>query len=128
MYNNEMELARPSTDFMAGHPTSVVALADDLAPTVMDSGTRDVLHKMQLLLNIVESHGNQLHMEFGDNKCKLLITARNKKLKEVETLLSEEPNLLTFYGKPELCLSTGWPRDRTCPTCCSTQPRMQCLV
>ena len=85
---------------MAGHPTSVVALADDLAPTVMDSSTRDVLHKMQLLLNIVESHGNQLHMEFGENKCKLLITARSKKLKEVENLLSEEPNLLTFYGKP----------------------------
>jgi hypothetical protein len=49
-----------------------VALADD---------PLDVLHKMQLLLNIVECHGSQLHMEFGVSKCKLLITARSKKLK-----------------------------------------------
>ena len=55
---------------------------------------------MQLLLNIVECHGTQLHMEFGVSKCKLLITARSKKLKEVETLLQTEPELLTFYGKP----------------------------
>ena len=72
---------------MAGHPTSVVALADDCAPTVTDADPRTVLHKMQLLLNIVECHGSQLHMEFGVSKCKLLITARNKKLKEVENLL-----------------------------------------
>lgn len=103
LYNNEMvrelELACPTTDFMAGHPTSVVALAD-LAPTVMDTCTRDVLHKIQLLLNIVEGHGRQLHMEFGDTKCKLLITARSRKLKGVENLLSQEPERLTFYGKP----------------------------
>ena len=104
LYNNEMvrelELACPETDFMAGHPTSVVALADDCAPTVTDAEPREVLHKMQLLLNIVECHGSQLHMEFGVSKCKLLITARNKKLKEVEHLLFTEPELLTFYGKP----------------------------
>ena len=104
LYNNEMvkelELACPDTDFIAGHPTSVVALADDLAPTVTDTDPRNVLHKMQLLLNIVECHGTQLHMEFGVSKCKLLITARSKKLKEVETLLQTEPELLTFYGKP----------------------------
>ena len=104
LYNKEMvkelELACPDTDFIAGHPTSVVALADDLAPTVTDTDPRNVLHKMQLLLNIVECHGTQLHMEFGVSKCKLLITARSKKLKEVETLLQTEPELLTFYGKP----------------------------
>ena len=55
---------------------------------------------MQILLNIVEYHGTQLHMEFGVSKCKLLITARNKKLKEVEQLLMNEPEILTFYGKP----------------------------
>ena len=55
---------------------------------------------MQLLLNIVECHGSQLHLEFGVSKCKLLITARPKKLKEVEKLLSTEPEILTFYGKP----------------------------
>jgi hypothetical protein len=104
LYNNEMvrdlELACPNTDFMAGHPTSVVALADDCAPTVTDADPRDVLHKMQLLLNIVECHGSQLHMEFGVNKCKLLITARAKKIKQVEQLLASEPDILTFYGKP----------------------------
>ena len=50
LYNNEMvrdlELACPETDFMAGHPTSVVALANDCAPTVTDPEPRDVLHKM----------------------------------------------------------------------------------
>ena len=85
---------------MAGHPTSVVALADDCAPTVTDPEPRDALHKMQILLNIVESHGKQLHMEFGVSKCKLLITARPKKLKQVEELLSSELGILTFYGKP----------------------------
>ena len=39
-------------------------------------------------------------MEFGVAKCKLLITARPKKLKQVEELLSTEPGILTFYGKP----------------------------
>ena len=104
LYNNEMvrdlELACTKSDMMAGHPTSVVALADDCAPTVTDSDPRDVLHKMQILLNIVECHGRQLHMEFGVSKCKLLITARLKKLKQVEELLSTEPGILTFYGKP----------------------------
>ena len=82
LYNNEMvrdlELACPKTDIMAGHTTSVVALADDCAPIVTDPEPRDALHKMQILLNIVESHGKQLHMEFGVSKCKLLITARQR--------------------------------------------------
>ena len=37
-------------------------------------------------------------MEFGVSKCKLLVTARPKKLKEVEQLLST--GILTFYDKP----------------------------
>ena len=104
LYNNEMikdlEEACNDEDFMAGHPTSVVALADDCAPTVTDDDARNALHKLQLLLNIVECHGNQLHMEFGVSKCKLLVTARTKKLKEVETLLEAEPGILTFFDKP----------------------------
>ena len=55
---------------------------------------------MQILLNIVEYHGSQLHMEFCLSKCKLLITARTKKLKEVEQLRIDEPEVLTFYGNP----------------------------
>ena len=85
---------------MAGHPTSVVALADDCAPTVMDSDPRDALHKMQILLNIVECLGSQLHMEFGVSKWKLVVTARPKKLKEVEDILASEHATLTFYDKP----------------------------
>ena len=38
-------------------------------------------------------------MKFGVDKCKLLISARPTKLKEVETILEEEPNLLTIFGK-----------------------------
>ena len=104
LYNNEMvrdlEAACTDTDMIAGHPTSVLALADDCAPTATDSHPRDVLHKMQILLNIVECHGSQLHMEFGVSKCKLLVTARPKKLQEVEHILLSEPGILTFYDKP----------------------------
>ena len=104
LYNNEMvrdlELACTKSDMMAGHPTSVVALADDCAPTVTDSDPRDVLHKMQILLNI--EHGSQLHMEFGVSKWELLKTARPKKLKQVEELLSTEPSNLTSYGNLSL--------------------------
>ena len=96
----ELEQACPVTDIMAGHPTSVVALADDCAASATDPEPRDVAHKLQLLLNIVECHGSQLHMEFGVSKCKLLITARPKKLKLMEELLSSEPGTLTFYDKP----------------------------
>ena len=38
-------------------------------------------------------------MKFGVDKCKLLISARLKKLKEVETILKDEPNILTFFWK-----------------------------
>ena len=34
------------------------------------------------------------------DKCKLLISGRQKKIKEVEALLKEEPQLLTFFGNP----------------------------
>ena len=46
----------------------MVAPADDCAPTITDSDPGDVLNKMQLLLNIVECHGSQLHREFGVRK------------------------------------------------------------
>ena len=81
-------------------PPSYQLTHPDYAPTVTDAEPRDALHKMQILLNIVESHGRQLHMEFGVTKFKLLINARPKKLKQVEELLSTEPGILTFYGKP----------------------------
>ena len=55
---------------------------------------------MQHLLNIVEDHGTQLHMKFGQDKCKLLISGRPKQIKNVQKLLQEEPELLTFYGSP----------------------------
>ena len=60
----------------------------------------EALHQMQHLLNIVEDHGTQLHMKFGQDKCKLLISGRPKQIKNVQTLLQEEPELLTFYGSP----------------------------
>ena len=39
-------------------------------------------------------------MKFGVDQCKLLILARPTKLREDETLLEEEPKLLTLFGKP----------------------------
>ena len=59
-----------------------------------------MVHKMQILLNIVEAHGEQLYMSFGVDKCKLLISGRQKKLTALENLLKAEPELLTFFGKP----------------------------
>ena len=58
------------------------------------------MHRMQLLLNIVEVHGVQNHMEFGKDKCELLIAARPSKLKAVQTLLETEPEILTFLDFP----------------------------
>ena len=73
-----------------------------LSSTVADSDPRDVLqlHKMRIMLNIVEIHGSQLHMKIGESKCKLLISLRPKMLKQVEELLSSEPDILTLYSKP----------------------------
>ena len=55
---------------------------------------------MQLLLNIVEDHGIQNHIQFGTDKCKLLISARPGKIKAVEAFLKEEPGILTFFDRP----------------------------
>ena len=66
-----LQLTFSERDMLADHLTSVVALADDCAPSATDPKPRDVLHKMQI-------HGSPFHMEFGVSKCKLLITARPK--------------------------------------------------
>ena len=76
---------------IAGAETNVIAIADDVAPCATGDDPRDALHKMQLLLNVVENQGTQHHMEFGTDKCKLLIAARPVKLKAVETILNDEP-------------------------------------
>ena len=55
---------------------------------------------MQLLLNIADDHGTQNHIQFGTDKCKLLICARPGNIRAVETLLKEEPGILTFFDQP----------------------------
>ena len=80
LYNNEMitqlESCAKESDFISGVPTSSVAVADDVAPCATASHPRDAIHQMQLLLNIVEDQGTQLHMKFGAEKCKLLVSGR----------------------------------------------------
>ena len=88
------------SDLVSNIPTNCVAVADDVAPTVTGDTPREALHKMQILLNIVQAHGEQLYMSFGVDNCKLLISGRPRKIKEVENLLRAEPQLLTFYGNP----------------------------
>jgi hypothetical protein len=94
IYNNDMieqlENEAFESDNISGISTSCVAVADDVAPCTTTDHPRDVLHQMQHLLSVVEDHGTQLHMKFGQDKCKLLISARPKKIKTAE--------LLTFYG------------------------------
>ena len=80
--------------------TTCVAVADDVAPCATGDHPRDALHQMQLLLNIVEDHGTQLHMKFGSEKCKLLVSGRAAKIKVTKSILEEEPGVLTFYGTP----------------------------
>ena len=97
---HQLEKNAKEPDIISGVSTSCVAVADDVAPCATASSPRDAIHQMQLLLNIVEDHGTQLHMKFGSSKCKLLISGRPSKVKAVTTLLSEEPEILTFYGSP----------------------------
>ena len=87
-------------DRVAGHPTSVVAVADDVAPTSRGILPREALHNLQNLLYIVEDWGHQLHIKFGIELCQLLISARKKKYRQVLDILEEEPEVLTFFGKP----------------------------
>ena len=109
LYNNKMiadlELACTEEDLISGEPTTVVAVADDVAPSATADTAREVVHQMQILLNIVESHGKQLHMKFGVDKCKLLISARPKKLKSVEILLVNEPAWLLSPTNTLVCPS-----------------------
>ena len=104
LYNNQMikqlEEAAAEDDIISGVSTSCVAVADDVAPSATGKHPRDAIHNMQLLLNVVEDNGSQLHMKFGKDKCKLLISARPKALKCVENLLTDEPEILTFYDNP----------------------------
>ena len=69
LYNNKMiqqlEEAATESDRISGVSTSCVAVADDVAPSNTADHPRDALHGMQLLLNIVEDNGKQLHMRFG---------------------------------------------------------------
>ena len=96
----EIEENAVKEDFIAGAVTNVIAVADDVAPCAVGETPREALHRMQILLNIVEVHGTQNHMEFGKDKCELLIAARPSKLKAVQTLLENEPGILTFYDFP----------------------------
>ena len=96
----QLEESATVDDIISGVPTSCVAVADDVAPCATASHPRDAVHQMQILLNVVEDHGSQLHMRFGAQKCKLLISGRPTKIKAVKTLLVNEPEVLTFYGSP----------------------------
>ena len=96
----QLEEAGTEFDKISGISTSCVAVADDVAPCATAVNPRDALHQMQYMLSIVEDHGTQLHMKFGQEKCKLLISARPKQIRNVQALLQAEPELLTFYGSP----------------------------
>ena len=98
----DIENACTESDMVENLSTNCVTVADDVAPTVTGDSPREALHKLQILLNIVEAHGEQLFMSFGVEKCKLLISGRTKTIKSVEDLLKAEPQLLTFFGNPVL--------------------------
>ena len=68
--------------------------ADNVSPCVTANHPCEALHQMQHLLSIVEDHGTQL----GKEKCKLLISGRPNTIRKVQSLLKDEPELLTFHG------------------------------
>ena len=72
----QLEDAATASDRISGVSTSCVAVADDVAPCVTADDPREALHQLQQLISIVEDHGTQLHMKFGKEKCKLLISSR----------------------------------------------------
>ena len=97
---SQLEEFASESDIISGTPTSCVAVADDVATCATANHPRDALHQMQILLNVVVDHGTQLHMKFGTDKCKLLISGRPTKTKAVSTILESEPEVLTFFGSP----------------------------
>ena len=62
---SQLEQYANEPDIISGVPTSCVAVADDVAPCATSDHPRDAIHQMQILLNVVEDHGTQLHMKFG---------------------------------------------------------------
>ena len=72
----DLELHCRTEVLMACAMTNAIAILDDVAPCAIAENPREAIHRMQLLLNIVEDHGIQNHIEFGTAKCKLLISAR----------------------------------------------------
>ena len=55
----ELEENAVEEDFINGAVTNVIAVADDFAPCAVGDSPREALHRMQILLNIVEVHGIQ---------------------------------------------------------------------
>ena len=96
----EIEKNGVDDDIIAGTVTNVIAVADDVAPCASGKNPREAIHRMQLLLNIVEVHGTQTHMKFGKDKCELLIAGRPGQIRAVEDLLQKEPGILTFFDSP----------------------------
>jgi hypothetical protein len=81
-YNNKLYI-------ISGVATICVAVANDVAPCATADHPRDALYQMQHLLNVVEDHGTQLHMKFGSDKCKLIVSGRSGKIKETKKVLEE---------------------------------------
>ena len=87
-------------DTMAGHPTSILCVADDETPSSSNPSPRIAISDMQVLLSAVETHGSDFHISYGVPKCKLLVSARPAKKKETLDILNSEPESLTFFNKP----------------------------
>ena len=103
----EYDIGYKSRDTIAGHAATVVAVADDTAPSTHDLVPRRALSHMQVLLYAVEADAKQLHVEFGVQKCQLLVTAKPGKLKKTMAILKDEPETLTFYGEAVTVIKNG---------------------
>ena len=68
----ELEHHSVKEDIIGDSVTNVIAVADDVAPCAIAENPREFINRMQLLLNVVEVHVVQNHMEFGKDKCEVL--------------------------------------------------------
>ena len=84
-----------------------MVVADDTAPSSSDSNVRKAISQFQVLLYAAEDEGKQLHIDFGADKCQLLITAKPGKMRQTFDILKSEPDSLTFYGQPVTVIQPG---------------------
>ena len=81
-YSSAIKEIEDNADFIAGAVPNVILVADDVVPCAVVETPREAFHRMQILLNIVEVHGTQNHMEVGKDKCERAVNSLLHKVEQ----------------------------------------------